>query len=77
VLKNVRVSRREPLEATSDLGREVERARKSLGDRGRVFVRYSGTEPLLRILVEGADRAEVVRIADGLEAAARRALGAA
>lgn len=77
VLKNVRVSRREPLDTASELTREVERARKSLGDRGRVFVRYSGTEPLLRILVEGADRAEVVRIADGLEAAARRALGAA
>jgi phosphomannomutase len=39
-----------------------------------VYLRYSGTEPLLRILVEGSERETVVAIADELEAAARAEL---
>ncbi|HEX4048153.1 MAG TPA: phosphoglucosamine mutase [Elusimicrobiota bacterium] len=42
---------------------EIARASKSLTGRGRVFVRYSGTEPVLRVLVEGPSRAENARIA--------------
>jgi len=39
-----------------------------------VFLRYSGTEALLRILVEGRDEKEVLAVADELEAVARREL---
>jgi phosphomannomutase len=39
-----------------------------------VYVRYSGTEPLLRILVEGSERENVVSIADELETAVRAEL---
>ena len=74
-LRNVRVSRREPLERTPELSSAIGSASAALGTRGRVFVRYSGTEPLLRILVEGADANEVRAIAEKLEGAARRALG--
>ena len=70
-LRNVRVSRREPIEGSPVLSRAVASAKERLGDRGRVFLRYSGTEPLLRILVEGSDENEVREIADRLEAAAR------
>jgi phosphoglucosamine mutase len=73
-LRNLRVSRREPLENLPTLSRAVATAQERLGDRGRVFLRYSGTEPLLRILVEGSDEKEVREIADGLEAAARESL---
>ncbi len=73
-LRNVRVSRREPLDESRALSRAIERARVTLGERGRVFLRYSGTEPLLRILVEGTDENEVVALADALEDAAREAL---
>ena len=52
----------------------VSRAEEALRARGRVFLRYSGTEPLLRILVEGADAAEVNSIANELEAAVRAEL---
>ncbi|HEU5250694.1 MAG TPA: phosphoglucosamine mutase, partial [Thermoanaerobaculia bacterium] len=74
-LRNVRVARREPLEGPSDLSRAIDRAKAALDGRGRVFVRYSGTEPLVRILVEGEDEKAVRTIADELDAAARKALG--
>ena len=55
VLLNVRVERRLPLEGLKSFQAELKRAHKLLRDSGRVFVRYSGTEPLLRILVEAED----------------------
>jgi phosphoglucosamine mutase len=73
-LRNVRVSRREPIESSPALSRAIEKARAALDGRGRVFLRYSGTEPLLRILVEGTEANEVVAIADELEKVARDAL---
>lgn len=73
-LRNVRVSRRVPLEKSPPLTEVLESARRKLGDRGRVYLRYSGTEPLLRILVEGADANDVAAVADRVEEAARRAL---
>lgn len=54
-LTNVRVSRRVPLEDLPGFQSELARAERLLKDSGRVFVRYSGTEPLLRILVEAED----------------------
>lgn len=73
-LRNVRVSRREPVESSPALSGAIARAKAALDGRGRVFLRYSGTEPLLRILVEGTDEKEVRAIADDLEIAARQAL---
>jgi phosphoglucosamine mutase len=74
VLRNVPVARREPIEESAALSRAVERAKVALDRRGRVFLRYSGTEPLLRILVEGTDEKEVRAIAEALEETAREAL---
>ena len=68
-LRNVRVARRMPLEDAETVQREWKRALARLDHRGRVFLRYSGTEPLLRVLVEGPDAAEVSEIADALESA--------
>jgi phosphoglucosamine mutase len=75
-LRNVRVTRREPIEKAPELFRAIARAKATLDGRGRVFLRYSGTEPLLRILVEGTDEREVREIAEQLEEAARTALAA-
>ncbi|HXM78515.1 MAG TPA: phosphoglucosamine mutase, partial [Thermoanaerobaculia bacterium] len=68
-LRNVRVARRMPLEDAETVQREWKRALARLDHRGRVFLRYSGTEALLRVLVEGPDAAEVSEIADALESA--------
>jgi len=66
LLRNIRVQERVPLSKLQDFGRSVAAAERRLTGRGRVFVRYSGTEPLMRILVEGPGRPEVHRIAEGL-----------
>jgi len=74
VLRNVRVRRRVAIDGLAGLSRAVARAEQALDRRGRVYLRYSGTEPLLRILVEGSERETVVSVADELEAAVRAEL---
>ena len=74
VLRNVRVERRVPIEELPEISEALARAEMALERKGRVFLRYSGTEPLLRILVEGSDGDRVVSIADELEAVVRRAI---
>ena len=74
-LRNVRVLKRIPLESCPGIGAAVERAEDALRGRGRIFLRYSGTEPLLRVLVEGPDAAEVGAVGDAVEAAVRAELG--
>jgi len=76
-LRNVRVAKRVEIEALPETSRAVARARQALDHRGRVFLRYSGTEPLLRILVEGTESSAVLSIADEIERVARAELGAA
>ncbi|HSB36720.1 MAG TPA: phosphoglucosamine mutase [Thermoanaerobaculia bacterium] len=77
VLKNVRVRERVPLAEAPALGRAVAEAERCLDGAGRILVRYSGTEPLLRIMVEGPDAALVESLATALVESARNALGAA
>jgi phosphoglucosamine mutase len=76
VLRSLRVGRRVPLDDVVHLARAVADAEAELAGRGRVLLRYSGTEPLLRVMVEGTDRNEVERIAADLCDVARRELGA-
>jgi phosphoglucosamine mutase len=77
LLRNVRVTKRVPIEQAPLFAEEVERAQSRLAGRGRLLVRYSGTEPLLRIMVEGEDAALVEQLAEHLAARARAALGGA
>ena len=53
----------------------VERAREALGDAGRVLVRCSGTEPLIRVMVEAAGEAEAAAVAEDLAAEVARKSG--
>ena len=53
VLINVDVARKPPLEEMPKVRAEVERVEAELGDRGRVLVRYSGTQNMCRVMVEG------------------------
>lgn len=74
VLRNVRVAQRVPIQECPGIVDAMARAEKRLDGRGRIFLRYSGTEPLLRVLVEGPDAEEVRAVAADLEGAVREAL---
>ncbi len=66
VLRNVKVRIRKPLEEISGYDVLYKQIEKDLQGKGRLFVRYSGTEPLLRILVEGPDSKQISEYADQL-----------
>jgi phosphoglucosamine mutase len=75
VLINVRVAARRPVAEVPELAAAVGAAERRLAADGRVFVRYSGTEPLLRIMVEAADDVTARATAEEIAAVARRRLG--
>jgi phosphoglucosamine mutase len=68
-LLNVRVQQRIDLAACQPLQKELREAEQLLGDRGRVVLRASGTEPVVRIMVEGEDTGLVNLLARQLAAA--------
>jgi phosphoglucosamine mutase len=75
ILVNVPVSEKKPIEDLPEFSRLVEKIEAALNDRGRVLIRYSGTEPLARIMVEGDDEKQIREYANELAEALRRALG--
>ena len=75
VLESVTLRARKPLEDMASLQSLVERVKATLGKEGRVLVRWSGTEPKLRVMVEGPDEGRIGTIAQDLVAAAREDVG--
>ena len=63
VLINVRVGRKPALDTVPGIQKALDGVRRALGSDGRVLVRYSGTENLCRVMVEGTDGALVERLA--------------
>jgi len=70
----IRVRHKEQWEGDPALLRAIADAESRLGTGGRVLVRPSGTEPALRVMVEGTDRELVRELADGLSALAEQRL---
>ena len=62
-LKNVETIERRPIEDLPEVSEAIQDAEGVLGDRGRVLVRYSGTQPLVRVMVEGEDAAQIESLA--------------
>jgi len=60
VLINVKVRERRDLATVEPIARTIQRVEQSLGEKGRLLVRFSGTEPLVRVMVEGEDE-QIVR----------------
>ncbi len=74
VLLNVQVERKTPLEELPRVQEDVQRVENELGDSGRVLVRYSGTESLLRIMIEGPESDRINRYAGEIAEKARKEL---
>jgi phosphoglucosamine mutase len=75
VLVNVRVADRHALDGAAAVWRAVEREASRLGDRGRVLVRPSGTEALVRVMVEAETEQEATATADRLAGVVSSELG--
>ena len=77
VLINIRVSEKRSIEEIPSVCEVVQRVEKDLDGRGRVLIRYSGTEPKVRVMVEGEDESRVAEYANEIAESIRRALGSA
>jgi len=75
VLLNVPVARMRPFDDVPTVSRQLAETHRRLEDRGRVLLRYSGTEPLARVMIEGEDAAEIAELAGRLAEVIRRELG--
>jgi phosphoglucosamine mutase len=73
---NVKVRSKPPLDSLPDVASTLAEAQKTLGDSGRVVLRYSGTEKLARVMVEAERDEDVQRWAHALAGALRTAIGA-
>jgi phosphoglucosamine mutase len=76
-LVNVQVDEKRPIESLPAMAKAVEKVEAELDGRGRVLIRYSGTESKARIMVEGDDEDLVGSYARDLAAELQRALGSA
>ena len=63
-LVNVRVKERKPLEDFPEIIRTVEQVKEKLGSEGRLLIRPSGTEPVIRVMIEGKDQESVVQLTE-------------
>ena len=72
---NVKVKTKPPLESLPAVNRALEEAKSALGENGRVVLRYSGTEPLARVMVEAEHDADVQRFSQSLAAALQATIG--
>jgi phosphoglucosamine mutase len=75
-LVNIRVRTKTPFDEMPEVNAEIRAAESAFGDSGRILVRYSGTELLARVMIEGADGVLVEEHAHRIAAAIRRAIGA-
>jgi phosphoglucosamine mutase len=75
ILLNIRVNGKPDLDRVPELTQAIRTGEATLNGTGRVLVRYSGTEPVLRIMVEGAEASLIRTVADNLSAVVHRHLG--
>jgi phosphoglucosamine mutase len=74
--RNLRVKEKPPIDSLQEVSRLVKETESLLAGKGRVLLRYSGTEPKVRLLIEGPDEAMINAAADGIAGALTAAIGA-
>jgi phosphoglucosamine mutase len=75
VLLNVNVGEKKPIKEMPEVQRKIKEAGKQLGNNGRVFVRYSGTEKIARVMVEGRNKKTVDGLARQIAGAIKKEVG--
>lgn len=75
VLVNVRVRERQDIMTISPVASAIKGVEEKLGNEGRVLIRYSGTEPLLRIMLEGQDKYEITGWANEIADLVKQQIG--
>jgi len=72
---NVKVKSKPPLDRVPEVASALREAESALGDNGRIVLRYSGTEPLARVMVEAEHATDVERFSQAIASAIRRTIG--
>ena len=75
VLVNVPVARKPPIDSLAGVAAQIRAFEGALDGVGRILVRYSGTEPLARVMIEGADGTRISAMAEALASTIRREVG--
>jgi phosphoglucosamine mutase len=76
VLMNLRVHQKVDLKTIPGIASVIERVEQRLAGQGRLLVRYSGTEPLLRVMLEGRNEAEIRKLGQDIIDAVKEHVGA-
>ncbi|HEY2351480.1 MAG TPA: phosphoglucosamine mutase, partial [Candidatus Acidoferrum sp.] len=76
IIVNVKVRSKPPLDSLPEVSRALTDAQSALGESGRIVLRYSGTEPLARVMVEAEHDSDVQRFSKSLADALRASIGA-
>ena len=76
ILVNVRVTDKKAWETNERIQEAIGAAEKQLGENGRILVRPSGTEPLLRIMAEGPSQDELEKLIHNIAEITRQEIGA-
>jgi phosphoglucosamine mutase len=75
VREDIRVTKKDPFENHAEITKSIKAAEAAIMNKGRVFVRYSGTEPLARVMIEGEDKAQISALAKGIAEQITKRLG--
>jgi len=75
ITTNVNVKSKPPLENYPEITASIKKAEKELSDSGRVLVRYSGTQAMCRVMVEGPTKEKTETLAESVAAAIKNSLG--
>lgn len=75
VLLNVRVKEKKEFSSIPEVSKAIKDCEDKLKDRGRILVRYSGTEPLARVMIEGENEGKIKTMAEEIAGTIKEAIG--
>ena len=74
-LVNINVISKPPLESLELVQKIIKQVESTLGQQGRVLVRYSGTENLCRVMIEGKDQQQITQLANQIAEEIKKVIG--